>query len=47
VFFIDDLILRSLGMSMPHGLDMIGTIEEIQKPAHKEMYNPEKNQETD
>jgi len=42
MFFIDDLILRSLGVSMPPGLDMIGTMEEIQKLAQKEMYNPEK-----
>jgi len=42
MFFIDDLILRSLGISMPPGLDMIGTIEQIQKLAYKEMYNPEK-----
>lgn len=42
MFIIDDLILRSLGVSMPPGLDMIGTIEEIQKFANKEMYNPEK-----
>lgn len=42
MFFLDDLILRSLGISMPPGLDMIGTIEEIQKLAKKEIYNPEK-----
>ncbi|MFB3764031.1 MAG: gas vesicle protein GvpG [Methanotrichaceae archaeon] len=42
MFFTDDIILRSLGVSLPPGLDMIGTIEEIQKLAHKEMYNPEK-----
>jgi hypothetical protein len=27
---------------MPPGLDMIGTIEQIQKQAYKEIYNPEK-----
>jgi len=43
MFFIDDLLLRSLGISMPPGLDMIGTIEQIQKLAYKEMYNPEKS----
>jgi len=42
MFFIDDIILRSLGISMPPGLDMIGTIEQIQKQAYKEIYNPEK-----
>lgn len=42
MFIIDDLILRSLGISMPPGLDMIATMEEIQKFANKEMYNPEK-----
>jgi hypothetical protein len=42
MFLIDDLMLRSLGISMPPGLDMIGTIEQIQKQAYKEMYNPEK-----
>jgi hypothetical protein len=42
MFFIDDLVLRSLGISMPPGLDMIATIEQIQKLAQKEMYNPEK-----
>jgi hypothetical protein len=42
MFLIDDLMLRSLGISMPPGLDMIGTIEQIQKQAYKEMYDPEK-----
>jgi hypothetical protein len=42
MFIIDDLILRSLGISMQPGLDMIATMEEIQKLANKEMYNPEK-----
>ena len=42
MFIIDDLILRSLGISMPPGLDMIATMEEIQKFANMEMYNPEK-----
>jgi len=42
MFLIDDIILRSLGISMPPGLDMIGTIEQIQKQAYKEIYNPEK-----
>ena len=41
MFLIDDIILRSLGISMPPGLDMIGTIEQIQKQAYKEIYNPE------
>ncbi len=41
MFIIDDLILRSLGVSLPPGLDMIGTMEEIQKLANKEMFNPE------
>ena len=42
MFLIDDLMLRSLGISMPPGLDMIGTIEQIQRQAYKEIYNPEK-----
>ena len=42
MFIIDDLILRSLGVPMPPGLDMIGIMEEIQKLANKEIYNPEK-----
>ena len=41
MFFLDDLLLRSLGISIP-GLDLIWTMEQIQKFAHKEMYNPEK-----
>ncbi len=41
MFFVDDLVLRSLGLSLP-GLDLIWTIEQIQKFAHKGLYNPEK-----
>jgi len=41
MFFIDDIILRSLGINLP-GLDMIWTIEQIQKFARKGLYNPEK-----
>lgn len=41
MFFIDDLLLRSIGISLP-GLDMIWTLEQIQKFALKGYYNPEK-----
>ena len=41
MFIVDDLLLRSLGISLP-GLDMIWTLEQIQRFAHKELYNPEK-----
>jgi hypothetical protein len=41
MFFIDDLLLRSLGISLP-GLDMIWTLEQIHKFALKGYYNPDK-----
>jgi hypothetical protein len=41
MFFLDDLILRSLGISLP-GLDLIWTIEQVHKFAIKELYDPEK-----
>ncbi|VVB69793.1 Gas vesicle protein G [uncultured archaeon] len=41
MFFLDDLLLRSLGISLP-GLDLIWTIEQVQKFAYKGFYNPEK-----
>ncbi len=41
MFFIDDLLLRSLGISLP-GLDMIWTLEQIQSYAYRGLYNPEK-----
>jgi len=41
VFLIDDIILRSLGISIP-SIDMFWTIEQIYKFAYKETYNPEK-----
>jgi hypothetical protein len=41
MFFIDDLLLRALGVSLP-GLDLIWTLEQIQKFAYKGYYNPEK-----
>ena len=41
MFFIDDMILRTLGINLP-GLDMIWTIEQIQKFALRGLYNPEK-----
>jgi hypothetical protein len=41
MFFIDDMLLRTLGINLP-GLDMIWTIEQIQKFALKGLYNPEK-----
>ena len=41
MFILDDLILRSVGVSIP-GFDLIWTFEQIRDFAHKEMYNPEK-----
>ncbi len=41
MFIIDDLLLRSLGVSLP-GIDLIWTLEQVSKYAYKEMYNPEK-----
>lgn len=41
MFFIDDMLLRSLGINLP-GLDMIWTVEQIHKFALKGYYNPEK-----
>jgi hypothetical protein len=41
MFFIDDILLRSIGVPLP-GLDMIWTLEQIQKFALKGYYNPEK-----
>ena len=41
MFIIDDLVLRSIGISVP-GLDMIWTLEQIQKYTLKGYYNPEK-----
>ncbi len=41
MFFVDDLLLRALGVSLP-GLDLIWTLEQIQKFAYKGYYNPEK-----
>ncbi len=41
MFLIDDIALRSLGVSIP-SLDMFWTIEQIHKFAYKELYNPEK-----
>jgi len=41
MFFIDDMVLRTLGINLP-GLDMIWIIEQIQKFALRGLYNPEK-----
>ncbi len=41
MFFVDDLLFRALGVSLP-GLDLIWTMEQVQKFANREMYNPEK-----
>ncbi len=41
MFIIDDILLRSIGISVP-GLDMIWTLEQIQKFALRGYYNPEK-----
>ncbi|MCX6680840.1 MAG: gas vesicle protein GvpG [Methanothrix sp.] len=45
MFIVDDLLLRTLGLSLP-GFDMIWMLEQVQKFAYKELYNPEtiKNQ---
>jgi len=41
MFFLDDLLLRSLGVTLP-GLDLIWMLEQLQSFAHRELYNPEK-----
>jgi len=41
LFIIDDMLLRSIGISVP-GLDMIWTLEQIHKFALRGYYNPEK-----
>jgi hypothetical protein len=41
MFIIDDLLLRSLGISIPV-FDLFWTFEQIQKFAERELYNPEK-----
>lgn len=41
MLLIDDLILRSIGITIP-GLDLIYTLEIIRDFAFKELYNPEK-----
>ena len=41
MFLIDDFLLRSLGVTMPAGLDMIETMDEIKNLAYREMYDPE------
>ncbi len=41
MFLLDDLALRSLGVSLP-GLDLFWTIEQVHRFAYREMYNPEK-----
>jgi hypothetical protein len=41
MIFLDDLLLRSLGLSLP-GLDLIWVLEQVQTFAHRELYNPEK-----
>jgi len=41
MFLIDDFLLRSLGVTMPAGLDMIETMTEIKNFAYREMYDPE------
>lgn len=41
MFLIDDIALRSLGISIP-SLDLLWTFEQIYNQAYKEMYNPEK-----
>jgi len=41
LFVIDDLLLRSVGISVP-GLDLIWTLEQIRGYAQRELYNPER-----
>lgn len=41
MFFIDDMLLRALGINLP-GLDMIWIVEQIQKFAYRGYYNSEK-----
>lgn len=41
MFVIDDLLLRSVGISVP-GLDLIWTLEQIREYARRELYNPER-----
>lgn len=41
VFLLDDLALRTLGVSIP-GYDMIWLFEQLRDIAYKELYNPEK-----
>jgi hypothetical protein len=41
MFIIDDLLLRSLGISLP-GIDLVWVLEQVSKFAYKELYNPEK-----
>ncbi|WP_369425668.1 gas vesicle protein GvpG [Methanothrix sp.] len=41
MFIIDDLLLRSVGISVP-GLDLIWTVEQIRRYAQRELYNPER-----
>jgi len=41
LFVIDDLLLRSIGISVP-GLDLIWTLEQIRGYAQRELYNPER-----
>ncbi len=41
MFLLDDLAMRSLGISLP-GLDLFWTLEQVHRFAYREMYNPEK-----
>lgn len=41
MFVIDDLLLRSVGISVP-GLDLIWMLEQIREYARRELYNPER-----
>ena len=40
-FFVDDIFLRALGISIPP-FDMIWLMEQIRDHAYREIYNPEK-----
>ncbi len=41
MFLLDDVALRSLGISLP-GLDLLWTFEQVRKFAYRDMYNPDK-----
>ncbi len=42
MFILDDIALRSLGISLPIPFDTLAVLETVQDFALKELYNPEK-----